>query len=395
MDQITSFNIQIESLLKNKEAIQKDVENYEATRLVLVSQINILKEDKASNQNDDNVVELKILETMSNTLNSLSFTVNQENNPSDLLRKCRYFNRGHCKFKENCKYFHSSSICDMFLKDGICQENGCKQRHPKDCRYWISNIEGCNRKENCDYLHNNSKKFSETLTTSCYECNKCDYKTTDRDSFNQHIISCVYSRHTNDSDTENNSEDLIEDTNIKCSICEKLFKGKKGLKMHIARSRCRQSESDDTANLSNKNLSNSNKTYTCDQCDYLSSQQNEINEHISLIHKPLACDICELSCQNLTSLNVHKFNEHQPNDKTPTEKNDSIQNLNEVEGNFCCNQCNFKSHFTYNYMAHASYAHEDQEFLICDKCDYKTKVDNEFVSHLTLLHKKILPSLDD
>ena len=69
MDQITSFNIQIESLLKNKEAIQKDVERYEATRLVLVSQINILKEDKASNQNDDNVVELKILETMSTTLN--------------------------------------------------------------------------------------------------------------------------------------------------------------------------------------------------------------------------------------------------------------------------------------------------------------------------------------
>ena len=241
-------------------------------------------------------------------------------NHTKSLRKCRYYNRGHCKFKEKCNYFHSSSVCDTFLKDGICQEKGCNERHPKDCRYWTRNIEGCNRKENCDYLHNNSKKLSDTLATSYYECNKCDYKTTDRDSFNQHIVSCVYSTHTNsdqnESDSENVSEDLIADKQIKCSICEKLFKGKKGLKMHIARSSCRQSESVDTANLSNKNFSNSNKMYACDQCNYESNQQGEINEHISLIHKSLSCDICEYSCQDLTSLNVHKFNEHRNNDKT-------------------------------------------------------------------------------
>ena len=94
--------------------------------------------------------------------------------------------------------------------------------------------------------------------------------------------------------------------------------------MHKARSSCRQSESVDTANLSNKNFSNSNKMYACDQCNYESNQQGEINEHISLIHKPLSCDICEFSCQDLTSLEVHKFNEHKTIDKTTTENNPSI-----------------------------------------------------------------------
>ena len=149
------------------------------------------------------------------------------------------------------------------------------------------------------------------------------------------------------------SEDLIVDKQIKCSICEKLFKGKKGLKMHIARSSCRQSESVDTENLSNKNFSNSNKIYACVQCNYEYNQQGEINEHNRLIHNPLSCDLCEFSCQDLTSLNVHKFKEH----KTTTENNHSIL-LEEIEGNFSCNQCNFKSQVTYNYMAHANYAHD-------------------------------------
>ena len=162
--------------------------------------------------------------------------------------------------------------------------------------------------------------------------------------------------------------------------------------MHLARSSCRQSESVDTANLSNKNFSNSNKMYACDQCNYESNQQGDINEYISLIHKSLSCDICEFSCQDLTSLNVHKLNKHKTIDKTTTENNHSTL-MEEVEGNFSCNQCTFKSQLTYNYMAHANYAHDNQESLICDKCDFETQVDNEFISHLTLLHSKRLVSI--
>ena len=48
-----------------------------------------------------------------------------------------------------------------------------------------------------------------------------------------------------------------------------------------------------------------------------------------------------------------------------------------MEENFSCNQCNYKTQITYNYMAHASYAHSNQQHLICDKCDYQTEMDDD------------------
>ena len=72
-------------------------------------------------------------------------------------RKCRYFNRGYCKYKENCKYSHASKICEEYLKDGICVLDRCADRHPKHCRYWSSDPEGC-RYKSCQYLHVSSEK---------------------------------------------------------------------------------------------------------------------------------------------------------------------------------------------------------------------------------------------
>ena len=104
MDHISSFNDKIDSLLKNKQKIQKQVEDHETTRLELISEITVLKKELASKQDDDNNVQLKITETMCNTLKDLNLKMNTQSNHSDLLRKCRYYNRGHCKFKENCHF---------------------------------------------------------------------------------------------------------------------------------------------------------------------------------------------------------------------------------------------------------------------------------------------------
>ena len=160
---------------------------------------------------------------MINTLNGVKFTTNYQENHTEVLRKCRYYNRGYFKFKENCNFFHSTSVCDTFLRDGICQEEGCRQRHPKDCRYWTRNTDGCSRKEKCDYLHNNLKKFSdapanepeniiENNDDSTYQCNKCDFKTTDRDAFNCQIVSCIYTKLSN----SYQNEDILEIVNESC-----------------------------------------------------------------------------------------------------------------------------------------------------------------------------------
>ena len=34
----------------------------------------------------------------------------------DKIRKCRFNNRGYCKFKEQCKNVHAENVCEDFLQ---------------------------------------------------------------------------------------------------------------------------------------------------------------------------------------------------------------------------------------------------------------------------------------
>lgn len=74
-------------------------------------------------------------------------------------RKCRYDNRGYCKHLNNCTYYHGKQICDQFLTDGKCDAGkSCQSRHPRDCRYWMKDDEGCKHEESCRYLHRQGKR---------------------------------------------------------------------------------------------------------------------------------------------------------------------------------------------------------------------------------------------
>ena len=70
----------------------------------------------------------------------------------NVKQKCRYYDKGYCKYKKHCRFFHSSKNCDQFLRDGKCEiGKACLCRHPKTCKVWIVDKEGCNR--SCQYLH--------------------------------------------------------------------------------------------------------------------------------------------------------------------------------------------------------------------------------------------------
>jgi hypothetical protein len=52
---------------------------------------------------------------------------------------CRYFNRGYCKYKLQCRFVHSQKICEEHLKYGKCGDNSCSDRHPKECK-WLGQV---------------------------------------------------------------------------------------------------------------------------------------------------------------------------------------------------------------------------------------------------------------
>ena len=66
-------------------------------------------------------------------------------------KKCRYFNRGYCKYTSKCRFSHPREICQTYLEGYNCNQRECEKRHPKSCK-WIEGSRSCKR-QNCAYLH--------------------------------------------------------------------------------------------------------------------------------------------------------------------------------------------------------------------------------------------------
>ena len=156
-------------------------------------------------------------------------------------RKCRYFNRGYCKYGMNCKFFHSKVICNEYVEEGGCQTTGCSKRHPRQCRYWTENPEGCRRSDTCQYLHvkieslsNNESDNTDIMgevgddEESVSPCDK-------RDSYhdNRNVPRC----HRRSMDPETEESYVVMRGNdgkarFVCKKCEATFTSQKSIKQH-------------------------------------------------------------------------------------------------------------------------------------------------------------------
>ena len=94
---------------------------------------------------------------------------------------CRYKNRGHCKYKTECRFKHSSQICKIHLEVGKFDQSSCQNRHPKMCKWWEGKS-WCSR-IGCDYLHGTlasdegqikaHKSFPCAGCKNCYDDERC------------------------------------------------------------------------------------------------------------------------------------------------------------------------------------------------------------------------------
>ena len=55
----------------------------------------------------------------------------KEADVKDETKRCRYYNKGFCKYEKRCRYFHPQEICQNHLDTLNCNLKGCKKRHPK------------------------------------------------------------------------------------------------------------------------------------------------------------------------------------------------------------------------------------------------------------------------
>ena len=110
---------------------------------------------------------------------------------------CRYYNRGYCKFKSECRFCHIKENCAEHLKSGGCKLKNCPLRHPKVCKWYNTNA-GCKRALECEYLV--VTLASDDFMTS-FKCEGCKDTWTDLKFVVAHVINnslCYFCLNCND-----------------------------------------------------------------------------------------------------------------------------------------------------------------------------------------------------
>ena len=120
-----------ERLAKLEEKI--DNQNVDEVKEILDSQAII---DEIIVKNSDDILQIqKVKEENADMLKSLKDRIDiLDDEAKEIIRekkeinRCRYHNRGYCKNKGLCLFFHPTKICPAFLRDGKCLLINCSSR---------------------------------------------------------------------------------------------------------------------------------------------------------------------------------------------------------------------------------------------------------------------------
>ena len=277
------------SLKINKIELVKRLEDFELNRKSLLSSVTNLSNISNSNE------FLKNLESLKTNLVDLHIT------PIKIPRKCRFFNRGYCKYQDQCNYHHSPVICQKYLSTGICEEKACSARHPRHCRYWSTKAEGCKRESACQYLHISSKRFIVADTNV--------KRNEDQNLPDESVVEPA----------SNLAEPVIESSKEKfiCNVCDLLCDDEEVLTEHTTAAHENEYHCVicGTSHNWQKELTNHitymHQNYSCDRCEFVSYGQIMMEDHIATSHVQLSCDVCDFTAKNKGGLTRHKNAKHE------------------------------------------------------------------------------------
>ena len=226
----------------NVNSLVKKIQQCEEERKELLSQVKMFQNTTYNSGSCGNLGNM--CGNLINALENISVTV--RNGEERAKRKCRYFNRGYCKYGTRCKFHHSQEICKEYMEEGMCKVNGCFGRHPRHCKYWTGNPEGCTRAYSCQYLHVESERFGFNKSVDdqriswnneCYydqneslSGDECDISQDNREALQCHRRSNDYDKETEEVYFVTKSDDgKIQFT---CKLCEATFASQKAVKQH-------------------------------------------------------------------------------------------------------------------------------------------------------------------
>ena len=183
---------EIESLKREEVKISDDVTQLETEQRHVTNQIGLI---------DDSLEEMK-LEIKALKIHVDDQKVDKKAEEADLRKQCRFDNKGYCRESQSCEFSHSDTICQVYLENGTCWEEKCRQRHPKVCYY----ADKCFRGKSCRYLH-------RSLT-----CDRCEHFSHNR----YYCEFCTKNFCENCTAEQAHHKNIDEDENTETPKCESI-----------------------------------------------------------------------------------------------------------------------------------------------------------------------------
>ena len=197
---------------------------------------NVFEEWISSNK--DSIVKLELdLENLKTIKLDESAKANKNK-----VNRCKWWNRGFCKYKKDCPDLHPQEICS----EGQCESKECEKRHPNTCKNWKKGF--CKFLEQCEFSHpileTQVKVDSEQIMGEAIviDDNYVDYDNLDSD----------------DDDTDDNRE-----IKFNCDQCEYTCKMESNLTKHVK----------------------SDHNHSCEQCKFKTSNSMHLKMHVKSCHK--------------------------------------------------------------------------------------------------------------
>ena len=184
-------------------------------------------------------------------------------------KRCKWWNRGYCKFKQQCPFLHPKEICI----EEKCVNKDCQKRHPNNCKNYEKGT--CKFLVFCEFKHPNVENKGEVIAEQNLDDAFVDY------------------------DNINSDEDEFETRNEKSESrdkCEFVTTNKMHLKMHDKSChkkvlKINENEKKNEVFVDHDNFDSDDdedemtKKYSCDQCDYSSEIKGNMTKHIKNVHK--------------------------------------------------------------------------------------------------------------
>ena len=173
---------EIKEILETQKVIDEViVANSDAIKRIdkEIKQLTKVKTTKSEVETSDKV------ETESTRCKHKATNEDQNVDKAVVRKRCRYYNRGYCKFKSKCRYIHPKETCKLHLTNKRCDSNSCTERHPKNCKWFESRV-GCKQAE-CEYIHDTIASAVNEVNN--YPCVSCKDTWEDRNCVVEYIIN--------------------------------------------------------------------------------------------------------------------------------------------------------------------------------------------------------------